>query len=121
MFGTGGWHVGSMQPNWNPGRGNTVLPKGSSCSTKRAPVRRPRSWPATYRFLGLDDSFRPPNLTAAVNETKVKRGVEPGFERMLVELYEPDVVTLAARHPGIDLRLWTHFSHLASGPRPLRL
>ncbi len=78
-------------------------------------------WPAeqlalTYRFLGLDDSFRPPHLTAAVNETRVKRKVEPGFERMLVELYEPDVVALAARHPQIDLQLWPHFAHLASGP-----
>lgn len=67
----------------------------------------------TYRFLGLDDSFRPAALGAAVNETKVKRALDPGFERMLVELYEPDVVALARRHPQIDLRLWPHFSYLA--------
>jgi hypothetical protein len=29
------------------------------------------------------------------------------------ELYEPDVVRLAARYPEIDLRLWPHFAHLA--------
>ena len=68
---------------------------------------------ATYRFLGLDDTFRPPNLQAAVNQTASKRSVDRGFERMLAELYEPDVVALAARHPEIDLRLWPHFAHLA--------
>jgi hypothetical protein len=68
---------------------------------------------ATYRFLGLDDNFRPPGLMAAVNKTKVKRSVEPGFERLLVELYEPDVVALIDRYPHIDLRLWPSFSYLA--------
>ena len=67
---------------------------------------------ATYRFLGLDDSFRPPGLLAPVNKTKVKRAVDAGFERLLAELYEPDVVALAARYPQIDLRLWPHFRHL---------
>lgn len=70
---------------------------------------------ATYRFLGLDDSFRPPDLAVAVNKTKVKRTVEPGFERLLTELYEPDVVALATRHPAVDLRLWPHFAQLAAG------
>jgi hypothetical protein len=68
---------------------------------------------ATYRFLGLDDSFRPARLGALVNETKAKRAVTPGFERLLVELYEPDVVALARRYPQIDLTLWPHFRHLA--------
>ncbi len=68
---------------------------------------------ATYRFLGLDDAFQPARLHASVNATVSKRAVDPGFERMLVELYEPDVVALARRHPEIDLRLWPHFAHLA--------
>ena len=68
---------------------------------------------ATYRFLGLDDTFRPPALTAPVNRTKAKRTVDAGFERLLVESYEADVVALAARYPQIDLRLWPHFAHLA--------
>ena len=68
---------------------------------------------ATYRFLGLDDTFQPPQLHTAVNATASKRAVDPGFERMLTELYEPDVVALARRHPEIDLRLWPHFAHLA--------
>ncbi|MGH9080970.1 MAG: hypothetical protein ACRDYE_13030, partial [Acidimicrobiales bacterium] len=79
-------------------------------------------WPAeqlaaTYRFLGLDDSFRPPDLAAAVNETKAKRTVKAGFERLLTELYEPDVAALVTRHPQIDLTLWPHFAHLAAGAR----
>jgi hypothetical protein len=73
---------------------------------------------ATYRFLGLDDSYQPPRLGALVNETKTKRAVPPGFERLLVELYEPDVVALARRYPQIDLHLWPHFRHLADGAHP---
>jgi len=68
----------------------------------------------TYGFLGLDDAYRPPRMEGLVNETKVKRPVKPGFERLLVELYEPDVVALALRYPQIDLGLWPHFRHLAS-------
>lgn len=68
---------------------------------------------ATYRFLDLDDAFRPPGMQAAVNKTKAKRTVDVGFERLLVDLYEPDVATLAVRHPQIDLKLWRNFTHLA--------
>jgi hypothetical protein len=68
---------------------------------------------ATYRFLGLDDSFVPEGLKAAVNKTAAKRHVDDQFERLLVELYEPDVVALAARYPQLDLRLWPNFSYLA--------
>jgi hypothetical protein len=69
---------------------------------------------ATYRFLDLDDSFRPPGIQAAVNKTKAKRTVDVSFERLLVDLYEPDVAALAGRHPQIDLTLWRHFTHLAT-------
>jgi len=67
---------------------------------------------ATYRFLGLDDSYQPPKLHAKVNETKAKRGLDPGMQRLLAQLYEPDVARLAQRYPQIDLRLWPHFAHL---------
>jgi hypothetical protein len=67
----------------------------------------------TYRFLGLDDSFRPARLAGLVNETRTKRTVSPGFERLLVELYEPDVVALSRRYPQIDLSRWPNFRHLA--------
>jgi len=79
-------------------------------------VRRPGDHlAATYRFLGLDDAFRPAGLHEAVNRTRSKRTMDEGFRRMLADLYEPDVVALAARHPQIDLRLWPNFSHLAEG------
>jgi Sulfotransferase family len=68
---------------------------------------------ATYRFLGLDDSFRPPGIERPVNKTKSKRGLNPGFDRLLVQLYEPDVAALASRYPELDVRLWPHFAHLA--------
>ncbi len=72
---------------------------------------------ATYRFLGLDDTYRPPRLADPVNVTKSKRGLPTSLERLLVELYEPDVVALADRHPEIDISLWPHFSHLARSAR----
>lgn len=79
-------------------------------------VRRPAEMlAATYRFLGLDDSFRPTELSEAVNKTRSKRAMDQGFRRLLVECYEPDVVALADRYPQIDLRLWPNFSYLAKG------
>jgi hypothetical protein len=67
---------------------------------------------STYRFLGLDDSFKPPKLLAKINETRAKRDLDPRMQRLLRELYEPDVVRLAARYPQIDLRLWPNFAGL---------
>jgi hypothetical protein len=67
---------------------------------------------ATYRFLGLDDGFRPAHLDAAVNRTRSKRDIDPGFTHLLTELYEPDVVRLAARYPQVDLSLWPNFRYL---------
>jgi hypothetical protein len=68
---------------------------------------------ATYRFLGLDDAFRPTGLEVPVNKTKGKRTIGDGFRRLMVELYEPDVVALARRHPTVDLSLWPNFAYLA--------
>ncbi len=56
-------------------------------------------------------------MTAPVNRTATKRRVDPDIERLLVRLYEPDVVELAGRYPQIDLALWPNFAHLA-GARP---
>jgi len=71
---------------------------------------------ATYRFLGLDDSFRPGGMELPVNTTKSKRPLDPGFKRMLADLLEQDVVALAERHPTIDLSLWPNFAHLVGAP-----
>jgi len=67
---------------------------------------------ATYRFLGLDDTFQPKGLLDPVNKTTVKRTIDEGFGRLLVELYEPDVVSLAERYPSLDLSRWPNFSYL---------
>jgi hypothetical protein len=67
---------------------------------------------ATYRYLGLDDTFRPDGLQRPVNQTPSKRTIDEGFRRLLTELYEPDVVAVASRYPEVDLRLWPNFSRL---------
>jgi len=66
----------------------------------------------TYRFLGLDDTFRPPNLQMRVNETGGSQPIDDDVRKRLTELYKPDVVSLAQRFPDIDLSLWPHFSGL---------
>lgn len=77
-------------------------------------VRSPLEYLATtFRFLGVDDSFRPPGLTARVNASKSKLALDPFVVEQLVRLYAPDVLNLVARYPDIDLSLWEHFSHLA--------
>ncbi len=68
---------------------------------------------ATYRFLGLDDTFCPTVLRQPVNKTRTKRALDAGFEQLLVESYEADVLALCERYPQIDLTLWPHFAHLA--------
>ena len=70
----------------------------------------------TFRFLGVDDSFRPPQIRASVNTSKKKRELDPFVVQQLVRLYAPDVPNLVARHPGIDLSLWPNFAHLADPP-----
>jgi len=67
----------------------------------------------TFRFLGVDDGYRPPGLTARVNASKSKLALDPFVVEQLVRLYAPDVANLVERHPSIDLSLWDHFSHLA--------
>jgi Sulfotransferase domain len=67
----------------------------------------------TFRFLGIDDTFRPAGLRSAVNQTRSKRDVDDEIEQLLVRLYEPEVVAVAARYPQLDLSLWPNFTHLA--------
>jgi hypothetical protein len=66
----------------------------------------------TYRFLELDDGFVPHNLRTPVNVTSSKQALSGDLERVLVQLYEPDVAALAAEHPRIDLKLWPRFAGL---------
>jgi hypothetical protein len=63
----------------------------------------------TFRFLGVDDRFRPADLTVPVNETRSKRVLADGMEAVLPSLYERDVT-------DIDLALWPNFGHLLGLP-----
>ncbi|MFZ0667339.1 MAG: sulfotransferase [Acidimicrobiales bacterium] len=67
----------------------------------------------TYRFLGLDDSFKPAHVSSRVNETTTTSpSIDPEVRARLKEIYEPDVVSLVKRGVGLDLSLWPHFSGL---------
>jgi Sulfotransferase family len=70
----------------------------------------------TYRFLGLDDRFRPRELTRRVNPSVGKRVALPEAERRrLLEFYRPEVERLVQLAPEIDIELWPNF---ARGARP---
>jgi len=80
-------------------------------------VRSPDKYLAeTFRFLGVDDSFRPQAIRAPVNSSKTKREFDRSTLRQLGRLYGPDVLNLVARRPEIDLSLWPNFAHLATPP-----
>jgi hypothetical protein len=72
----------------------------------------------TFRFLGVDDSFRPPDLRAPVNQTRSKRGLDHDIEAMLSRRYVPSVLELVERYPHVDLSLWPNFAHLAGRQAP---
>ncbi len=64
----------------------------------------------TYRFLGLDDGFRPSSMRHAASPTRgPKVALAPDARRRLVDLYGPDVAELAGLVPGLDLGLWPNF------------
>jgi hypothetical protein len=80
-------------------------------------VRSPERYLAeTFRFLGVDDGYLPPDLHSSVNASKQKMELDPFVVEQLVRLYTPDVANLVARHPTLDLRLWKHFGHLVDPP-----
>ena len=65
---------------------------------------------ATYRFLALDDGFRPAGLHRSVNVSGAKLDLDPEARRRLVELYAPDVDDLVGMFPDLDLALWPNFA-----------
>jgi len=70
----------------------------------------------TYRFLGLDDDYRPAEMHRPVAPTldgKLELGEEA--RRRLVDAYAADVAALAGRFAELDLSLWPNF---ASRPVP---
>ncbi|MGH9103586.1 MAG: sulfotransferase domain-containing protein [Acidimicrobiales bacterium] len=61
----------------------------------------------TLRFLGLDDTWQPPDLRSRVNPTRVpKVDLDEGECRHLAELYADDVARLGQRYPHLDLDRW---------------
>jgi hypothetical protein len=66
---------------------------------------------ATYRFLGLDDSFVPSDAARRVNSSgEEKITIDDDVRAALVDVYSPDVSALAKRLPEMDLGLWANFS-----------
>jgi hypothetical protein len=64
-----------------------------------------------YRFLGLDDSFVPPDLRRPVGPTPGgKLDLADDARGRLIEAYTPDVEALAAQFPQLDLGLWPNFA-----------
>ena len=68
----------------------------------------------TYEFLGLDDSFAPPDLASRRNASRAKKPtIDDDHRRWLVQAYEPEVVRVAELEPSLDLALWANFAHIA--------
>lgn len=64
----------------------------------------------TYRFLGLDDSFRPADLARAASPTRrPKVALSDDARRRLVALYAEDVAETARLVPDLDRRAWANF------------
>jgi len=74
-----------------------------------------RQLAATYRFLDLDDDYRPPGLDRPVSATERDRiDLDDEVRARLADLYAPDVADLAARVDSLDLSLWANFSGTAN-------
>lgn len=68
----------------------------------------------SYRFLGLDDTFVPRDLTQRRNESRdTKPELHPDTRAALVAAYEPEVLGLKNVVNDLDLGLWANFAHLA--------
>lgn len=67
----------------------------------------------TYRFLDLDDDFRPPMLEQPVSAApRPVPPLDPDVRRRLVDIYTPDVTALARLLPDVDVSLWPNFPAL---------
>ena len=64
----------------------------------------------TYRFLGLDDRFRPADMDRASSPTRQEKvALDADARKRLVDLYAGDVVELVGLVPDLDLSLWPNF------------
>ena len=69
----------------------------------------------TLRFLGLRDDREARGLERSRGTTTEPRKLElwPDMRQTLLRTLEPEVERLGALAPGLDLRLWPNFAHLA--------
>jgi hypothetical protein len=81
-----------------------VLQYETCSSDPRAQLMR------TYRFLGLDDTFVPPELAGRVNSTAKGAPVDDDVARRLAEVYSQDVAALTERFGDLDISLWKNFA-----------
>jgi hypothetical protein len=75
---------------------------------------------ATYRFLGLDDAFRPPRRTPPPLGTAALPPLEASVAERLAEIYAQDAFDLADLVPGLDLDLWPSVAGRPGGGRARR-
>jgi hypothetical protein len=72
---------------------------------------------ATYRFLHLDNAYRPPALLRSTRETTGSiPNIDADTTSRLVDLYASDVAELVTLVPRLDLSLWPAFVDDGSGP-----
>ena len=64
----------------------------------------------TYRFLGLDDTYRPADITEHRSKTSATTSMDPEVGRRLADIYAQDVAALSERLPDLDVGLWTNFT-----------
>ena len=65
----------------------------------------------TYRFLGLDDGYRPPALRKVQSPSRqAKAELDEAARRRLVDIYAPEVAGLTELVPDLDLGLWPNFT-----------
>ncbi len=69
----------------------------------------------TYRFLGLDETFVPPELAGRVSSTANGAPVDGDVARRLVEVYSRDVARLTERFSDLDVSLWKNFAGVRAG------
>ena len=65
----------------------------------------------TYRFLGVDDAFRPKDLTRPVHRVDyVVSSFDEAQRRRLADYFRDDVEATVSLFPEIDLSLWAEFA-----------
>lgn len=70
----------------------------------------------TFRHIGLEPFLPPREARAARVRPEPRCTLDDQVRARLVDLYAPDVTSLAATVPDLDLSWWPNFAYLASEP-----